>query len=116
MRLRKNIFLMKLPTSKLFRQRAGKLFLHQDALWEKKFKENKMSHNFDDPRYNGDTSSFDHNNPVEIRNIPGTDISLRVLGYVMIDGHWSPVIYGPDNDKFVAYTQAQYKCHYCCDS
>lgn len=55
----------------------------------------------------------DRNDPVEVRNIPGTDITLRVLGYVM---GGNPVIHGDDARALSDWMQSRYKCHWCCDT
>lgn len=52
------------------------------------------------------------NDPVEIRKIPGTDILLRVWGFI----DHRPVIDTKDWDAFDAYVDKQYKCHWCLDA
>lgn len=52
------------------------------------------------------------NDPREVRKIPDTDITLRVLGF--IDGR--PVLHGDDLKAWDAYLDSQYKCHWCCDA
>ena len=53
------------------------------------------------------------NDPVEVRNVPGTEITLRVFGFYP-GGH--PVIHLEDLERFDAWLDSQYKCTWCCDT
>ncbi|MFO0800515.1 MAG: hypothetical protein U0804_23860 [Gemmataceae bacterium] len=60
---------------------------------------------------------YRENDPVEVRTVPGTDITLRVLGYVM-GGH--PVIHAADDERFWKWMDEAYygdcKCRWCRDT
>lgn len=52
------------------------------------------------------------NDPLEVRKIPDTDITLRVWGFI----DRRPVIAAEDWAAFDAHMDAQYKCHWCLDA
>jgi hypothetical protein len=54
----------------------------------------------------------DENDPLEVRNIPGTFITLRVLGFI----DRKPVLDGRDIEAWDAHMDKHYECHWCCDA
>lgn len=59
------------------------------------------------------TRRYREDDPVEVRTVPGTGITLRVLGFT-IDGN--PVIHGQDRERLTEYHNSLYQCHYCQDT
>ena len=58
------------------------------------------------------TRRYHDDDPVELRTVPGTGITLRVLGFT-IDGN--PIIHGDDRERLTEYHNGLFRCHYCQD-
>ena len=56
---------------------------------------------------------YRENDPVEVRTVPGTGITLRVIGFAP-DGR--PVIHGEDAERLTEYHHSLYRCPLCCDT
>lgn len=52
------------------------------------------------------------NDPMEVRVIPNSNITLRIVGF--IDKH--PIIHNDDRVAWDAYMDLLYKCHWCLDA